>query len=469
MFYIIFLSFFLLSFQIISRLDKNMKFIERAAMTYLLGTAEVSLLGSFFIYTKGRINLLEFMIPAIISFVISLLIIFKKGNTNLKLLKRVKKVIYGQLKRINITSFEGICLLIIGLLLATTIINGLYWPVSSWDSLTLYDFRGKIIAQGFSLSDLFKQTFKDWDFYSYYFSYPLFTSILHSVSYMTSGPSPQIFYSLYYVSLVVIFYSTLLRFSDRKTTAFLTLMLALSPVIFSDTTIAYPNLPYATYFVTGFFIFYRYTKEGRPIGLLMLSLLMNVFAYAVRPTEPFLVAFALIYIIDMLVSRNIKTKIIYLFLFFILLYILNKSWSLYFQREAFAAISYPINLDKRSSLFDAGLAWGSLRTFSNLPEIIKFIYNNSKGAVSPILVLMSATSVFFYRNKIKDNIYSIIFVVACYLLIVAGTLYISYIYDFWKIIGESLSRIVIFIIPLLLFTIGCFWRLPSTSILKWEE
>jgi len=450
-------------------LDKNIKFIGKVAMTYLLSTAAISLLGSFFVYTKGRINLLEFIIPAIISFSISLLIIFRKGNINIKFFERARKSIHTYVKRINITSFEGICLLLIGLLLAVTIISGLYWPVSSWDSLTLYDFRGRIIAQGFSLSDLFKQTFKDWDFYSYYFSYPLFTSMLHSISYMTSGPSPQVFYSLYYVSLVVIFYSTLLRFSDRKTTAFLTLMLALSPVIFSHTTIAYPNLPYATYFVSGFFIFYRYTKEGRPGGLLILSLLMNVFAYAVRPTEPFFMAFALVYVIDMLVNRNVRIKVAYLFLFFVSLYVLNKSWSLYFQREAFTAISYPVDLNKRSSLFDIGLAWGSLNTLTNLPEIIKFIYNSSKGAVNPILVLLSAASIFFYRNKIKDNIYSIIFIVTCYLLIVAGTLYVSYIYDFWKIIGESLSRIVIFIIPLLFFIIGCFWHLPKTNILKWEE
>ena len=84
----------------------------------------------------------------------------------------------------------------IGYFIVSSFANTFYWPVYIWDALTLYDFRGHLFAQtGFIQNTITSLNS------GYYFSYPLFTSLSHTIVYLSGGANSQFIYSLFYLSL----------------------------------------------------------------------------------------------------------------------------------------------------------------------------------------------------------------------------------------------------------------------------
>ena len=163
--------------------------------------------------------------------------------------------IYG-FKTLNLSPVEKVMLAVLAFIIVSSFLNTLYWPVSLWDSLVLYDFRAHI----FAASGFMKEAFID----SYYINYPLLTSLGHTIVYLTGGESPQILHSLFYISLGAGFYGSLREFVSRKIALLSTLILNDCPAAFLSffNILHKPSFCGLSFWVQ--FIFTFGTKRGKP-------------------------------------------------------------------------------------------------------------------------------------------------------------------------------------------------------------
>src|SRR3972149_1076288 len=133
------------------------------------------------------------------------------------------------------------------LLFVFIIIIAVYWPITDWDALALYDLRGRLLSQGYLFNDLAKLDRFDPNNPGYYFSYPLLTSIFHAQIYLLGGRSPQVLYPLTFILLGLFFYSTIKKRSGNYA-IFYTYLFIFTPNILRQAIISYTNLIYIFYY-----------------------------------------------------------------------------------------------------------------------------------------------------------------------------------------------------------------------------
>ena len=192
-------------------------------------------------------------------------------------------------KRPVFTSVEKIMLAVLIFLVATSLVNTLYWPGHIWDSLTLYAETGFM---------------KEAWIASYYWGYPLLTSLAHTIVYLCGGAYPQFLYSLFYLSLGLFFYGSLREFTSRKISMFFTLMLFITQPIFYHSLISLTNLPYTVYLFFAAIYIYLWDKK-RERGYLILSALFTGLSTWTRSVEPFWMGLLLIVVLVSLYRKRI--------------------------------------------------------------------------------------------------------------------------------------------------------------------
>src|SRR5207247_5510619 len=113
----------------------------------------------------------------------------------------------------------------------------LYWPIHSWDALTMFDGRARAILVEGSLAPLRH----DW----YWGSFPLLTSLGHAMVYFLGGTTPGLIYPLYYAALVLLFYDNVVTLSGRLMAVLGTAALASTPLLWMHAAEPLTNLPFA--------------------------------------------------------------------------------------------------------------------------------------------------------------------------------------------------------------------------------
>ena len=101
------------------------------------------------------------------------------------------------IRLINSTTISKVLLAVLTIIFLNSLLQNYFWPVSDWDALALYDFRGKVVAETGSFIDGIKL--------GYFYQYPPFTSLLHTTLYVLNFDRVKVWYSLLYVSFQIIF------------------------------------------------------------------------------------------------------------------------------------------------------------------------------------------------------------------------------------------------------------------------
>ena len=415
-------------------LFKRIHLLQRLAYSFLFGTALYSLALFGFSIFKGRITTINvFAILSILIAFLQLLVFIKK----VKLENWEKSFIHG-FRKLN--KVEIYLLIIFLLLFLGSLVLATYWPVYEWDALALYDFRGRVIAQTGELLGTIGKT-------EYFSHYPPATSILHAFVYLLGGKNPQYIYPFYYLSFLFVFYFQLLRISNRKTSLFVTLILASTPIFFTHSTFAYTNLPYAIYFFIGTIYAYLFIVENK-ISYLLVAAISTGLTTWMRGFEPFWASNLVFLVSVYFLKRDFKKLHIYA-LYPLIFFPIQQLWSVYLEKflgkwySAVGVISRGI-----STVF-------TKLSLAKIISISMYIYYNiilPWGVLSLLFLAIAAREVAQIK---KDNRKYLLLIITINLAaLIGGTYFFSLTVKDWDKIPDSARRMAMIFTPLLIYYIG---------------
>jgi len=203
---------------------------------------------------------------------------------------------------LSIKDFRGIRISgwwrLIVILIGISFLTNLYQPPITWDSLTLYDFRAKLFANGMSYRDLFLNLSKYGGDFGYYTNgYPPLISLVTSLSYLINESVMPLF-SGALLAFVLLFYSLMTKYASKKVGVIFSLILASTSIIFYHSTIYYSNLFYSILLSLSVLYLYDFSNTKKTKSLLLCYFLLIISSW-VRMTEPF---YILIFVISIMVT-----------------------------------------------------------------------------------------------------------------------------------------------------------------------
>jgi hypothetical protein len=421
-------------------IDKKIVFIEKIGLGFLFGFILLTVPIYLLMMMGIRMNL-TILIYQLVLLIIGLVIAFvfkpQKINLNLNL----------NLRFLNKLTIESILVISIIFFIITSFIINLYWPVSTWDSIALYDFRGKLFASGGLLVDLAKHT----DNLGYYGSYPPLLSIAHGAIYLFNQ-NPAVLHSFFYSALVLLFYTNLKKTVNTKTALFFTLILASNSIMYIHSTLAYANLPYSTFFSIAILYFLQFlTTEKRTF--LFIGTLFLAASILIRALEPFYLIPIIFLFFYSLIRRKFKIAAYSILALFTLL-LTKFSWT---STHVIGTVENSIiNINASSFL-----------NLSRWIEVVGFIFK-SLGSYN-IYLLLFVFALIYNVNYFKKHSFVPFVVISSYLFLFPGTFLLSTYYQGWNAIPDSVSRLVIFFLPLILFYTGCSISIKKSSTVKFKK
>ena len=156
---------------------------------------------------------------------------------------------------------------LIGVVLAITLAVAVYWPPYVWDSLAVWALKGKVIAATGTLAELPRT---GWPFY------PLNISLQIANLYLLGGNFLQSIFPIYLLSLAVLLIANLRSRTGLTVALACALFLIQTPIVQSQATIAYADLPFAFYYVGSAIYLYRFLTERKQSYLVISALLIGL-------------------------------------------------------------------------------------------------------------------------------------------------------------------------------------------------
>lgn len=338
----------------------------------------------------------------------------------------------------QLSRLEQLLLVIVFLIIGQTTWSNLTWPVADWDSIALYDFRAilmKIVG-----------TWADGKKLGYFYHYPPFTSLLHGAMYLMGINQVKIVYSWLFVSFLGLFYSFVRQQTTRLQAIIGVFLLTISPLFSEHITVAYTNLPYTIYFAAGAMYLWRWLANHQNVDM-KLAFIFTAAACWVRASEPFWVIIFLMLIggrVWLVKNVSWKTFAAYSLLFLALV----RYWPEYDRSLDLPAPPPPSN---QARLIDAITP---VTLVEHVFTVSSYLITN---AVMPLLyLLLPASIVTFFDRTVRKNLIlksAVVTLVLLAMSVGAGTYFFSFTYNTWDAIGPSLSRMMMSVVPLLIYLI----------------
>lgn len=305
------------------------------------------------------------------------------------------------------------------------------WGPYDWDVMTLYDFRGRVLARDHSLDQLLDMSAGDADRYTYYYSYPMMTSIVHALYYVLGSTQVMTFYSLIFFS-----FNSLTYLELRKVTrhAFIRLaifgLILFSPLFFTQAQTAYTNFPYTFFFSFGVLYFFEaFRKQKTPL----IPALLIACAIWIRYVDPFYYIVALLIATQALVQKKP-----WFLLCLIPILVVRQTWAWYLTTYV-AIHSTLIQVFTPQSLWHT-LTQVSLKQLADLPGVVWFvmkIYLQHLGGVTAALLACLALLSPAQRRRYW---LPAIWFASTMAMVMVGSFLFSLIYDDWSGIPGSAER-----------------------------
>ena len=360
-------------------------------------------------------------------------------------------IIHFRRMRLREMRSDFLLISILVFVLVTLVINYVV-PISDWDAIALYDFRAQVIKTG------------SWDIgviLGYFFHYPPFTSLLHASAYLLNFERAKVFYSILFVGFLLSFYSLLNRRVSSKRSLFGVFLLILSPLLSGHVLIAYTNLSYAIYFCLGIIYTWEWIDKKNNTDL------TNAFIYLsaslwIRQAEPFWIVPLVFILLGLFFSKNKSshTTIVSGLLLFVGMY---KYWPVYV-----ASLNLPSPTN--TSLNDGAIpekivvSLGTIvaNTISVINHLIKYFFIPLITSIIPVVIVL------LLDKKLREEKYIMLqaaTITIFFIFVAGGTLIFSFTYATWDQIGGSLTRMVMFFEPLLIYLLmfSNLWFLDNQS------
>lgn len=383
-----------------------------------------------FTYNRVHIFLILIILILVLSFIRAVL---KKIDSIKSLGTKLKINWISHFKNLNI--LEKISLSIILFLVVSSLIAVLYWPVRTWDALTLYDFRARLFVQTGVMDDLLINR--------YYLGHGMMISLAHTFNYLMGIGNPLYIYWLFYVSLIFSFYYILIENNSRMKSILLTLMLASSYYIYSHSTVSYSNLPYAIYISLGFIFLYIGVINKKLKYFIFSALLVGLSTW-VRETEPF-------WILAIFIALGFSfyfRKIIYGLIYSVFMLTIRYPWVTYRLSKL-----RMLGSEAQDTNYIESIAKSSIQ-LSKVLDVVGFV-NEYVMSFYGLLILSVLFLLGMILKKIEvKNLLLVIILFGNIAMIYAGVYITSLSYDKWLYVGDSITRMSMYLAPLSLFTIS---------------
>lgn len=426
--------------------------IERLGLSFLMGIGLTTFAWFLLYLFVGQFDLLTLTVSGFFLASISLII-------NRILGFRLQKLVIPKLGRIE-RWLAGILIF----LLVQTFLIGSYNPISGWDAIALYDFRGRTIALNHSLQDLTDD--------SYYTSYPLMTSLAHAAVYMLGGESAQGLHSLLLIAFIAVVYGRLQSWTNARFALLGALFIVLNEEIFQHATVAYVNLAYVVFLVSSILYAVSPTKKGGAGGYLFVGAILAGLTTWIRSDVPFwLIPLALIMI------QGLKTRAIVIATCSSLTaYLMRHTW-LNFYNEILNSLKLTnerlanpitVNALKQFSQYIPDSSTISLIE-GNAPVLVEYLYQYLFAPYRGFWLLVLLMLLVLGKTK---NFRLGLIVLALLMsagMAVMGVMLFSVSYSTWDLLGGSARRMMLFIVPLsLLASVYSAFLARSNKITKHE-
>lgn len=396
--------------------------IEKIGLRFLLGSG-LTTLTWFSLFRLGMsFSIFSFLLASVIvhciGFVVSKLIGSPQPVDRIVLKSTLDKVLAG-----------SILLLGFSHLLITS-----YNPITSWDSIALYDFAGRIAASSGNLNHLVSST--------YYMSYPLYVSLSHAAMYLFGAINPQGLHSLILISFMAVIFGRLYSWTNIRYALLGTLLALSSYQIYYHASYAYTNIPYVSFLIIGYLYAVSGDKKSNSPGYLLLSSVMLGLSTWTRSSEPFWIVGVIL-----LLWQGWRLKQIGYSIFAVVIMFMTRSiWTSYYS-----SVLQALNVEQfaRSSLFN-------ISTFQSIAHnYLSITWYILLNIIHPYLGawLMFIPSIIIAIRKRDLRLRQLLLIsIIIFGMVVGGIAVFSTYYTSWNEIGDSARRMVLFIIPLSIIT-----------------
>lgn len=154
----------------------------------------------------------------------------------------------------------------------------LIMPMESYDGIAIYALKSKIFYLARSIPHDFFSSFGD---FVPHVEYPLLIPLAEAAFYTFLGTVNdllvKVIFPLYYLSLVIVFYSVSRRFISRRQSLLFTFLLATIPQVTDFATNGYADLPFAFYCSAAVFYLYLWMTQKKD-PFLVLSCILSLLA-----------------------------------------------------------------------------------------------------------------------------------------------------------------------------------------------
>jgi len=420
---------------------------ERLALAYGLGFGLLTL-GMFFLNVVGiKFSLINTVILILGLMAASLIYLLVRHRISYPSLKRLN--VFKKIKQAisSLSIFEGIIIGLLAFFLLANIATAVYWPVWWHDALTVYDFRARVLAETQSLPEAFRSI----QYSGYvFFGLPPMTSLVHTWLYLSGWANPKVFYPLLLVSLAIVFYYSVRDFAPRYHSLLFTLIVVITPDLYSYATRAYPHFPITFYFTVSILFLYRWMASQKKGFLFLAGIFLALSSWIRKESNPFFLGSLAVLLLFSLRRRHLFAP----FLFTLLYFSIEPLWSLYtrnvFLPHSSAAFSPPLisnilSVVQRAQRFLDPSHWNFIMKF--LRAWIGLRYQVALYGLMVIVLL--------YLDRLRRHLFLFFLVLFNLIIFVLSTYWLLLTWPSWRSAGTSAQRFFLMFIPIVWYLIAC--------------
>lgn len=200
---------------------------------------------------------------------------------------------------------------VLGLLLYVVVSKALFWPTVSFDSITGYDFVGRIIAaEGKINSSMFDA---ELPYYSIRSGYPLFVPGSFAYAYLAGFDSSKIISVLLIISTAFMYYALLRKFLGHTWSMLFTLLFLSTAEYIAMSALSLSNVPHTLLAVSAVLLIFIWNESKEKHYLILGTVLMALNVWARSDGVVFIIGTACALILPAVKHREWKPILFFVF------------------------------------------------------------------------------------------------------------------------------------------------------------
>ncbi len=328
---------FLVGFTLLQWLAPKFNIYEKAGLSFILGIGLQSILMFLITLTGLKLSPAYIIIVSVLLIIISTFFSYRRD-------KKFFLFSFSEADRLKITFAWVILFGLMGYLLYGIGVKCLFWPIAEYDSMTGYDLMGKMIAnEGTFITSIFQYPYKT-TYEISRFIYPPLVASGFAYFYIFGAVNAKIYMLVLFISFLVAFYGILKNKLSDTFALFFTVLMMITPEMFSHASLGLTNLPNAIYTSLSFLCIYLWLENRLNSYFIISLLLMACSMWSRSDSIAFVAGYGLVFLLDFIKSKEWIKPLIYISVCFATFLI----WTLF--------IKFSVNINS-SDFFIKTLFW----------------------------------------------------------------------------------------------------------------